>query len=72
MRYFDLTCRWASKLLVEQRGRHLSLREQISVAMHLRVCLMCRRYNKQLDIMDQAVVGWKSYREGPEPNNRVD
>jgi len=70
MRFFDLTCRLASKLLVEQRGRRLGLRERISAALHLRVCLMCRRYDNQLNIMDKAIGRWKSYREGPESDEK--
>jgi predicted anti-sigma-YlaC factor YlaD len=43
-----LSCKQASQLISQSLDRRLSLRERVSVRMHLAICDMCRRFTRQL------------------------
>jgi len=75
MSLLKLTCREAARLLVERRSRATGLGERLSLRLHLGICSMCRRYDQQLGLMDQALGRWRAYRdedptEGEDPPAR--
>jgi hypothetical protein len=43
-----LSCREVTRLVSESLDRELSLRQRVSTKMHLMMCRLCSRYNKQL------------------------
>lgn len=50
-----LSCREVTRLVSESLDRDLSLRQRISMKMHLLMCKLCSRYNKQLASLRQAI-----------------
>ena len=66
MRFFPRNCREVSRLLLEREERRLGPVEWLAVRMHLRICLMCTRFDGQLDVMHRALDHWKAYRESAE------
>ncbi|HHH35397.1 MAG TPA: zf-HC2 domain-containing protein [Gammaproteobacteria bacterium] len=49
-----LSCKEVSKLVSQAQDRSLTLRERISVRLHLFMCNMCRRYRRQLVFLTRA------------------
>jgi len=49
-----LSCKQASQLISQSLDRRISLRERISLRLHLVVCDFCRRFNQQLNQMLSA------------------
>jgi hypothetical protein len=50
-----LTCKDASHLISERQERPLGVRERWSLRMHLWLCVNCRRFERQLALMRQAL-----------------
>ncbi len=50
-----LTCKDASHLLSERQERPLSRRERWGLRLHLWMCVSCRRFEQQLDLMRRAM-----------------
>lgn len=50
-----LTCKDASRLISENQDRHLGLRERWGLRLHLWLCEGCRRFERQLAFMRQAL-----------------
>jgi len=50
-----LTCKDASRLISERQDRPLGFRERLSLRMHLWMCVSCRRFERQLALMRQAL-----------------
>ncbi len=50
-----LTCRDASRLSSEALDRRLTLRERLSLGLHLAMCALCRRYAEQVGFMRRAI-----------------
>jgi len=44
-----LSCKQASQLISQSLDRRISLRERISLRLHLAICDFCRRFNQQLN-----------------------
>jgi hypothetical protein len=56
-----LTCREATRLLLERENRKLGPLERVSLRLHLGICGMCARFNGQLKLMDRALERWRHY-----------
>jgi hypothetical protein len=50
-----LTCKDASHLISENLERPLSLRERWGLKLHLWLCANCRRFERQMALMRQAL-----------------
>ncbi len=50
-----LTCKDASHLISERQERSLSLGEGWALRVHLWICVNCRRFAMQVDLMRQAM-----------------
>ena len=61
MNLIRLTCREATRLLLERENRPLGALERLGLRLHLGVCRMCTRFNGQLGVMDRALDRWRNY-----------
>jgi hypothetical protein len=52
-----ITCRQATQLASKQRDVALTWRERLSLRLHLLVCAMCRRYERQLGFLGRVAAG---------------
>ena len=50
-----LNCKDASQLISEHQERPLGFRERWSLRMHLWLCINCRRFERQIALMRQAL-----------------
>jgi len=50
-----LTCKDASHLISERQEHPLSLRERWALRLHLWLCVSCRRFARQIDLLRQAI-----------------
>jgi hypothetical protein len=46
-----LTCKDASHLISQNQDRPLSFRERLGLRIHLWMCVNCRRFERQIDLM---------------------
>lgn len=53
-----LSCKEASRLLSQSLDRKLSWKERLELRFHLFICDMCKRFAKQLKIMQIAMQDW--------------
>lgn len=51
-----LSCREATRLMNLSMERRLTWRQQLSLYWHLRACRLCRRYRRQLQVLDSALL----------------
>ncbi|MFZ5557130.1 MAG: zf-HC2 domain-containing protein [Pseudomonadota bacterium] len=49
-----ITCRQASQLVSKERDVKLTWRERLSLRLHLLMCAMCRRYERQLGFLSRV------------------
>lgn len=54
-----LKCKEACTLLSQSQDRPLTLRERISLLIHLAICPHCRRYRKQLLFIRRNIQQWR-------------
>lgn len=54
------TCRQATELMVAREDRPLRTTERLSLAIHLPMCVACRRIEGQFGVMRQALQQWRS------------
>jgi len=69
-----LTCNDASHLISEHQERPLDFWERWSLRMHLWMCLSCRRFERQLALMRQALrmLGQRAEADAQGDGNNVD
>ena len=71
MSLIRLTCREATRLLLERENRPLGLLERIRLRLHLGVCEMCTRFTGQVRLMNRAMERWRHYSdEDPSSDER--
>lgn len=56
-----LTCREATQLTLQSQDRALPLTERLSLRLHQRLCVNCRRFSRQVELMRQASARWRQY-----------
>ena len=49
-----LSCKEVSQLVSQSLDRPLPIGKRIAVRMHLMICTLCRRYQRQLHFLQQA------------------
>ncbi len=52
-----LTCRQAHRIISEAMDRDLQVMEDVKVRLHVRVCVCCAEFVKQLELMRKAMRG---------------
>jgi hypothetical protein len=58
-----ITCRDATRILLNGEDRTMPLAERLSLRLHQRVCGNCRRFARQMALMRQASARWRHYSE---------
>jgi hypothetical protein len=56
-------CREVTALVLQGQDRQLLPAERISLRLHWLVCVGCRRFRKQADLMQRSLQRWRGYRE---------
>lgn len=56
-----LSCRESARLLSVRLDRKLTFREQIALRMHLTICLACRRFDRHMRILKDAMKNWREH-----------
>lgn len=57
------SCREASALMVRAEAERLAWADRLALAVHLRLCGGCRRFEGQMRLMTQATQRWRQYSE---------
>lgn len=50
-----LTCKDATRLISERQERPLGFRERLGLRMHILMCVYCRRFERQIELMRKAM-----------------
>lgn len=58
-----LTCKDASRLVSEGQDRSLSLNERLGLCLHLWMCVHCRRFERQIQLLRRALQRLGSHSE---------
>lgn len=73
-----LDCQHASHLISQSMEQRLSLRQRISLRLHLMICDACTQFSRQLELMRQTIGSLKqkvekdeSIRLSDEARNRI-
>lgn len=59
-------CREVTALVLQGQDRRLRPLERLSLRLHWAICDGCRRFRDQARALNQAMDGWRRYREGDE------
>jgi hypothetical protein len=57
------TCRDVTRLVLQREDRALSLRERLTVRLHMWICGTCPRFERQVRLMRVACRRWRAYAE---------
>ena len=63
MMALKLSCREATRLLLEREQRPLGPVETLTLKAHLAVCTACTRFDGQVRFMREAMRQWRGYRD---------
>lgn len=58
-----LTCRQATKLLLEDEDHEIQIEERVALQVHVRICFACARFVGQLNFMRRANRAWRKHCE---------
>lgn len=64
-----IRCRRASELLSRSREERLSAADRVAVALHLAICVHCRRYGRQIRLLGRA---FRAAAAGSNPGEAAD
>jgi hypothetical protein len=59
-----LSCREATRLVIEREDRRLRLSERLGLRLHMLVCKACPSFVHQVQFMHGAVGRWRRHAEG--------
>ena len=59
----SLTCREATRLLLEDEDRELTTSERLELQVHVKICFACQRFVPQLNLMRRATRAWRKHSE---------
>ncbi|MEK8049323.1 zf-HC2 domain-containing protein [Ideonella sp. DXS22W] len=57
------TCREVTALVLQGQDRPLRPWERLGLHLHWLACAGCRRFRRQAGLMQQAMGGWRRYRD---------
>jgi len=57
------SCREVTRLVLESEDRELTATERLALQMHWGICTACRKFRDQAQLMRQAMVRWRRYRD---------
>ena len=58
-----LTCREATRLLLEDEERELPAADRLALQVHVKICFACQRFVAQLNFMRRATKAWRKHSE---------
>jgi Putative zinc-finger len=58
-----LTCREATRLLLEDEDHELTPAERLALQVHVKICFACERFVSQLNFMRRATRAWRKHSE---------
>ncbi len=58
-----LTCRDATRLLLEDEDRELPASDRLALQVHVKICFACQRFVSQLNFMRRATRAWRKHSE---------
>jgi hypothetical protein len=58
-----LTCRQATRLLLEDEDHEIRLEDRVALQVHVRICFACARLVGQLNFMRRATRAWRKHSE---------
>jgi len=56
-----LTCREATRLLLEDEEHDLPGAERLALQVHVKICFACQRFVSQLNFMRRATRAWRRH-----------
>jgi hypothetical protein len=54
-----LSCKEATRLLLEDEDHEIAPADRIALQVHVKVCSMCQRFVSQLNLMRRATRAWR-------------
>lgn len=63
MKAVMLSCREATRLMLEGENRPLGPVERLQLRAHVAICTACTRFQGQVGFMREAMGRWRSYRD---------
>jgi hypothetical protein len=64
-----LTCREATRLLLEDEEHELSVSDRLALQAHVKICFACQRFVSQLNFMRRATRAWRKHSETDADND---
>jgi hypothetical protein len=61
-----LTCKEANALLIAREDRPLTLTDRAALRLHLHICVVCPRVERQMLTLRNAMKQWRSHVDGEE------
>ena len=58
-----LSCKEATRLLLEDEDHEISAADRIALQVHVKICFMCQRFVSQLNLMRRATRAWREHSE---------
>jgi len=58
-----LSCKEATRLLLEDEDHEIPAADRIALQVHVKICFMCQRFVSQLNLMRRATRAWRKHRE---------
>ena len=58
-----LSCKQATRLLLEDEDHEISAADRIALQVHVKICFMCQRFVSQLNLMRRATRAWRKHSE---------
>jgi len=58
-----LSCKQATRLLLEDEDHEISAADRIALQVHVKICFMCQRFVSQLNLMRRATQAWRKHSE---------
>ena len=67
-----LTCREATRLLLEDEERELPVADRLALQVHVKICFACQRFVSQLNFMRRATRAWRKHSEAEDDESPRD
>ena len=67
-----LTCREATRLLLEDEDRELPIADRVALQVHVKICFACQRFVSQLNFMRRATSAWRKHSETDDDESQKD
>lgn len=66
MKFLQRNCQQVTAMVLAGEDRRLGFIERWAVRSHLKVCVACPAFNRQVALMREALPRWRAYRESGE------